>query len=209
MESFVLSLIRSFIIFGRNLVGVFNNPYVTYRKLTREETDLKQTVFIPLLVILYFAFVSALRVGVRNPFLITVKFNLLLLASVAGFAGILVLFYIGGSFMGGKGSIKQIYTLWIFSLIPTLVWFFATSILYLILPPPRTLSFAGKLYSVVYIAFSIATLLWKTILYYLTLRFSLKLDLSKIMKLSFLIVMFIYVYSILMYKWGIFRIPFI
>lgn len=209
MEKYVLSFLRSFIFFGRNAVGCINAPYVTYRKLSAAYTDLKQTVFIPVFVILYFIFVATIRNGIRNPYLLTVKFNFLLVAAVVGFLLMLGLFYFAGHLVGGKGNPRQIYTLWIFSLLPTLVWFFTASILYLILPPPRTMSFFGKLYSVVFIAFSIAVFLWKSILYYLTLRFSLKADLWKIIQISTLILPVVFVYSLIMYRLGIFRIPFI
>lgn len=209
MEKIALSFLRSFIFFGRNLVGCFNSPYSTYRKLAVQKTDLSQTIFIPLLVILYFIFVATIRTGLKNPFLLTVKFNTLLFVSVLGFMMMMVLFYLGGKLVGGKGTLRQIYTLWIFSLLPTLGWFFVTSILYLILPPPRTVSFLGKFYSVVFITFSLALLLWKSILYYLTLRFSLKLDLLRIFGISVFVIPVVSAYSLIMYRLGIFRIPFL
>lgn len=209
MEKLALSFIREFIIFAKNSAGSINSPYVTYRKLAGGHTDLKQTVFIPAFVIFYFIFVATIRNGIRNPYLLTVKFNFLLVAAVVGFLLMLGLFYFTGHLVGGKGNLRQIYTLWIFSLLPTLVWFFATSILYLILPPPRTVSFFGKLYSVVFITFSIAVFLWKIILYYLTLRFSLKVDLWKIVQISTVILPVVFTYSLIMYRLGIFRIPFI
>lgn len=209
MEKATLSFLRSFIFFGRNLVGCFNSPYLTYRKLVIQKTDLHQTIFIPLFVILYFIFVATIRTGLKNPFLLTVKFNTLLFVSVLGFLMMLALFYISGRLVGGKGTLRQIYVLWVFSLVPTLMWFFVTSILYLILPPPRTISFLGKFYSVVFITFSLAVLLWKSILYYLTLRFALKLDLLRIVGISVFIIPVIFVYSFIMYRLGIFRIPFI
>lgn len=205
----MLGFIRSFIFFGRNLLGCINNPYITYRRLSAEESDLEQTVFIPILVILYFIFIATLRFGMGNPFFLTVKFNTLLFSSLFGFAMMLGIFYIGGRLVGSKGPLKQIYLLWVYTLVPTLLWFFITSILYILLPPPRTMTFWGKLYSVVFVAFSIAVLFWKIILYYLTLRFSLKLDLARIIQISILVIPTVLIYSLLMYEWGIFRIPFI
>lgn len=209
MEKIILKIIRSFIFFGRNLLGCINNPYITYRNLSAGKTDIKQTVFIPMLVILYFIFVSTLRFGIRNPFFLTVKFNTLLFYSLFGFTMMLGLFYTGGRLVGSKCNIKKIYLLWVYTLIPTLFWFFATSVLYLILPPPRTLTFLGKFYSLVFIAFSIGVLFWKIILYYLTLRFSLKLDLTRIIQISTLVVPAVLVYSFIMYNLEIFRIPFL
>lgn len=209
MERLALSFIRSFIFFGRNTIGCFNSPYLTFRKLSSDKTDLHQTFFIPILVIFYFIFVTSIRSSLQNPFLLTLKFNFLIFSALLGFGGLISLFYISGKLVGGEGSLRQIYVLWIYSIIPTLVWFFTTSILYLIAPPPRTVSIWGKLYSVVFIAFSISVLMWKIILYYLTLRFSLKLDLWRIVLVSALVIPLVLIYSLLMYRWGIFRIPFL
>lgn len=205
----IFSPIKSFVLFSRNVIGCIQAPYATYRKLSSEKTDLRQTVFIPLLVVLYFIYVATLRTGLANPFLLTVKFNILIFASLSGFALMISLFYLGGKLTKGNGTLRQIYTLWVFSLIPTLTWFFASSILYILLPPPRTMSFLGKLYSVVFITFSLSVLLWKIILYYLTLRFSLKLDLWRILQISALVIPVVSVYTLLMYRWGAFRVPFI
>lgn len=209
MEKIALSLIRSFIFFGRSFLGCLNSPYFTFRKLAGEKAQLNQTIYVVLFIFLYFAWVATIRTGLQTPFLLTVKLNILLLASLLGFTGMVGLIFISGRIVGGRGSLRQIYMLWIYTYVPTLVWFFSTSILYLFLPPPRSMSILGKLYSVVFIAFSISVLLWKIILYYLTLRFSLKLDLWRIIQVSGLILPAILIYSLLMYRWGVFRIPFI
>lgn len=208
MESLILSLLRTSILFVRNAYNCFNAPYITYRKLSQEKAY-GQTVFIIMLVFFYFLFVSVFRNGLSNPFLLTVKFNSLVFSAIFLFLATIILIFIIGNIIGGRGKIGAIYTLWTFSLLPTLVWFFATSILYLILPPPRTLSFWGKLYSVVFAAFSLSLFFWKAILYYLTLRFALKVDLFRISLLTIILLPIIAVFSVSMYRMGIFRIPFI
>lgn len=209
MDKLILSSTRTVILFGRNLLGSINAPYVTYRKLSGENVKLHQTFVIIFIVVMYFLFVSTLRMGVHNPFLLTVKFNSLLAASTAGFVGMIILFYFLGKLTGGSGTLRKIYILWSFSLMPTLVWFFTTSFLYIILPPPRTISLLGKLYSGVFIAFSLSVFLWKIVLYYLTLRFSLRLDLWKIAQVSAVVIPAVIIYSLIMYRLGIFRIPFL
>lgn len=209
MEKLLLAFFRSFILFSRNLVGCINSPYVTYRRLSLEKKDLGQTIFIPFLVILYFIFATTIRSGIRNPYLLSMKFNTLLFVSAIGFASMVGLFYFLGNLFGGKASLRQIYLLWIYSLLPTVIWFFATSFLYLLFPPPRTLSILGKFYSVVFVSFSIAVLLWKIILYYLTLRFSFKIDLWKIIQISLVIAPFIGIYSSVLYRLGISKVPFL
>lgn len=209
IERLALTILRLFILFCRNTVGSLISPYTTYRRLLSETTDVRQTLFIPVLIIGYFIFAVTIRTGFDNPFLLTLKSNLLTFISFLGFFMMLGLFGLGGKLVGVEAKFRQIYILWIFSLIPTLVWFLVTSLLYIILPPPRTMSFSGKLFSVFFIGFSTAVLFWKIILYYLTLRFSLKIDLSKIVLISMVVFPMLAIYSILVYRLGIFRIPFV
>lgn len=209
MDKIAVLIVGNFLLFTRNTIGCFNSPYTTFRHLAQKEKSLIQTVFIFILVVLYFIFASFIRTGLRNPFLLTVKFNTLLLGATVGFLGMVLVLYYLGRLVGGKGKLSTIFTLWSFSVIPTLVWFLVTSLLYVFFPPPRTLSFLGKLYSVIYIVFSLSVFFWKLILYYLTLRFGQKLDFVKICAVSFLVSVYITLYSVVMYKGGVFRIPFI
>lgn len=209
MADLFLTLLKLSIFFGRNTIGCINRPYITYRKLSEERTDVRQTIYIFILAVSYFAFASLLRTGVRNPYLLTVKFNSLLLGGCFGFLASVFLLLVLGRLLGYKGSFKTLFILWAYSLLPTLVWFFLTSFAYLILPPPRTLSIWGKMYSVLFIAFSIALLSWKIILYFLTLRFGLRFGIGKIISISTVLAPFFIAYSVLMYRLGIFRIPFI
>lgn len=204
----VLKSIRLAVLFLRNTFGCVNSPYVTYRRLAAR-TSLFQTVFIFALVFAYFAFASAVRTGISNPYLLTLKFNSLILGWGIGFLGIITALYVLGRMAGSIVSFKTLFFLWSYTLLPTLVWFFLTSLMYLAFPPPRTLSMMGKLYSVLFISFSIGLLLWKIILYYLTLRFGAKLDLWRISLISAVLSPLIVGYSILMYRFGIFRIPFL
>ncbi|MCL4338414.1 YIP1 family protein [Patescibacteria group bacterium] len=209
MDVFVITFVRLLFFFTKNLIGCFNTPYLTYRKLLGEKSGIYQTGFIFILVISYFIFASALRVGVHSPLLLTLRLNLLLFSAAIGFIAMLFVIFMLGKTIGSSGRFIDVYKLWSFTLIPTIVWFFTTSLLYIIIPPPRTLSFLGKLFSVVFIAFSVSVFLWKAILYYLTLRFALRLDLAKIGFMTVVILPLLVVYSVLMYKLGIFRVPFI
>lgn len=209
MDKIAVFIIRGLLLFLRNIVGCVNSPYTAFRSLSQKEDNIFQTVFIFLLVIFYFIFASLLRVGVRNPFLLTVKFNTLFLGAVIGFLSLVLVIYYFGKLSGGKGKLNTIFTLWSFTLLPTLIWFLATSLLYIFLPPPRTLTILGKLYSIAFIAFSLSIFFWKLILFYLTLRFGHKLDFFKIILVSLAVSLFIALYSLVMYRWGVFRIPFI
>lgn len=209
MEKIVFDSLGLFIPFLKNAAGCIHNPYITYRKLATQKTDIRQTVYIFLFVIIYFLFASLTRMGIGNPYILTIQFNLLVLATLFGFLMTVLFIYYAGKIMKGTGDIQIILLLWSFTLIPTLVWFFVTSVVYIVLPPPRTLSLPGKLFSVIYSAFTISAFLWKIILSYLTLRFGMKLELIRITVISAVFAPLLLGFSVIMYKMGIFRVPFL
>lgn len=209
MHVSLLGVIRNFLLFLRNTVGCINNPYATYRRLADEKGRQWHSTFIFLFSIIYFLFASLVRIGKANPFLLTIQFNTLFLGGVLGFLTIVLSLFLLGKLVGGKGNIQSVFTLWSYTLLPTLVWFFTTSFLYIILPPPRTTSLSGKVYSVVFFSFSLALFFWKVILYYLTLRFGLRIDLFRILFISLVIVLEMVLFSLFMYRLAIFRIPFL
>lgn len=209
MSRLVITFLRLLIFFAKSTAGCINSPYTTYRKLADARTDVRQMMFIFLLAIGYFVFASLVRVGIHHPFLLTLKFNALIVGGGIGFAGMVGFLFILGRAVGGVGSFKTVSLLWAYSLLPTIIWFFTTSFFYLVLPPPRSLTILGKLFSVVFITFSLTLFLWKLILYYLTLRFGLRLDLLRIGIVSSVLIPAVLCYSVLMYRLGIFRVPFL
>ncbi len=96
-----------------------------------------------------------------------------------------------------------------YTLIPTLIWFSINSVLYAVLPPPRTLSLLGKGFSIVFICFSLTVLSWKIILEYLAIRFSTKFSFYPILYAFLLYLVIIIPYSLFLYSLGFFRIPFL
>lgn len=206
---FLWQFFYAFFLFLKNTFGCLNSPYITYRKLAQSKNAFSSLIFIFFLVFLYFSFSSFLRIGKFHPLLLTLKLNLLFLGAFLGFVLMVFSLYFLGKTVGGEGDWRKIILLWSYSLLPTLFWFFMTSFLSLLFPPPRTLSFLGKIYSLFFISFSLTLFFWKLILYYLTLRFGLKLDFLKILKVSFFLGPVVISYSILMYKLGIFKVPFI
>lgn len=196
------------ILFLKDFWGIVNTPYKTYRSLTLRK-ELGETFYIFLGIFFYFAWATLLRTKSLNPLFLTFNFTKLLAAAIFTFLLIILVIYFLGKVVGGKGTLKSVFITWAFSLIPTLFWFFTTSLFYIILPPPRTTRFLGVLFSLFYIAFSVSLFFWKGLLYFLTLRFSLKLDLSRIIFISAILLPLGILYSVLMYRLGIFRIPFI
>lgn len=194
--------------FFYNTIGTVTNPYVTFRAIAHEK---EKGHALPLFVLCaaYFIFASLLRTGSANPYLLTFRWYALLLAAAVGLVGMTTLLFAAARLVQGKGEWRTVFTLWSYTLLPTLLWFFATSILYLLVPPPRTLSIPGKTLSIVFLSFSIAAACWKLILYYLTLRFGMRLDLYRIGAVTIIITPILVLYALGMYRLGVFRIPFI
>jgi hypothetical protein len=166
-------------------------------------------LYIALALAVYFATATLVRTASFRPFLLTQQF--MVIASSVGVTYLLSigLFWFIGRRLGGKGKLSQFMLGWGYTLIPTLVWFWSTSLLYVLIPPPRTTSPEGMVFSVMYLLFSAMLLFWKVILSYLALRFGLRLDLAKIALVSSIVIPILVLYSIGMYWMGIFRIPFV
>ena len=177
--------------FGRTLVGIAMRPYETYRRIVGR-ASLWEMVYIAVLLSLYCVSARIQIVPVVLTYCMTVG-----------------IFWWIGRMMGAKGKLQGFMMGWGYTLIPTLVWFWGTSILYVLVPPPRTTSPQGLLFSVLYLLFSATLLFWKVTLSYLALRFGLRLDLGKISVVCAIALPFLMLYSIGMYRLGIFRIPFI
>lgn len=184
-------LLTAGIAFGRTLVGITTRPYETYRCLVDRAN--------PVELLFVFALVSAYAFFAR----IQVAPVVLAYGIAAG------LFWIAGRLLGARGALRGFAVGWSYTLVPTLIWFWGTSILYLFVPPPRTTNTAGILFSVFYLVFSATLLFWKITLAYLALRFGLKLDLAKISIACVVVLPILAAYSYWMYRLGIFRIPFI
>lgn len=194
--------------FGKNTVGVVTRPYATYRTIV-ESANLRELPSIAGLIAGYFAIASLVKVAAFRPFLLTREFMVLLGASVISYAFVVTLLWIAGRLVGGRGTLAGLASAWGYTLLPTVIWFFTTSALFVALPPPRTTSMAGIVFSGLFLVFSVMLLFWKLMLGYLTLRFGLKLDLVRILVVAGIVVPILGIYSVGMYRIGIFRVPFI
>ncbi len=201
-------LVSAGIAFGRNMIGIITRPYETYRRIVDGGT-LWELTYIGVLLACYFALASLVKTAAFRPFLLTRQFMVLGAAAGITYIGILGLLRIIGLRLGGRGTLRGLAVAWGYTLIPTLAWFLTTSILYVLIPPPRTTSMAGVVFSGLYLVFSATIFFWKLTLAYLTLRFGLKLDLKKILIVAGIMIPLLGVYSVGMYRMGIFRIPFL
>jgi len=200
MVSEIIKIITAFILVIRNFIFLIFSPYKTIRKISIK-SDYYQIGIIFFLVFIYFKFIYYLR---ADPHPATFVFLIFLIN---------FLLTTGFFYLVSKNSEKVNFRSFVFtfsySLFPTLIWFLTNSILYILFPPPRFPSLLGKGFSIFFITFSISLLVWKLILFYLSLRFSTKLNFFRIIYLIILYLMWFVPLSIFFYYFKIFRIPFI
>lgn len=194
--------------FGRNTIGLVVRPYETYRRIV-DRGSLWELVYIAVLAILYFGLASMVKVAAFRPFLLTKQFVLLGAAAMTTYVFVVVAVWVVGQRIGGKGTFGGVVLGWAYTMLPTTLWFLATSILYVVLPPPRTTSIAGVTFSIVFLVFSATLFFWKLTLGYLTLRFGLKLDLARILLVVAVVSPVMGAWSHGMYRLGIFKVPFL
>jgi hypothetical protein len=200
MVSEIIKIITAFILVIRNFIYLIFSPYKTIRKISSED-DYYQIGIIFFLVFVYFKFIYYLR---TDPHPATFVFLIFLIN---------FLLTTGFFYLVSKNTEKVNFRSFVFtfsySLFPTLIWFLTNSILYILFPPPRFSSLLGKGFSIFFITFSISLLVWKLILFYLSLRFSTKFTFFRIVYLIMLYLAWFIPLSIFLYHFKIFRIPFI
>jgi len=176
-------------------------PYKTMRKISREK-DFSQIVILLGLIFVYFQLSHYYRKEDFSGLIVYLIF-LFGLFSTTGF------FYFIARVFRQKTTFLSFLFCFTYSMVPTLIWFMSNFILYLVLPPPRTMSILGKGFSIFFTAYSLSLLLWKVILFFLSVRFSSRLPFFKILYMIFLYLCWFVPYSIVLYQLKIFRVPFI
>lgn len=194
--------------FGRNLIGIIFRPYETYRRIV-EHGNLFEIIYVAGCLTFYFAIASLVKTASFRPFLLTAVFMKLAFAAAGSFLVAVAILWLASRLVGGRGTLRGLALGWAYTLIPTLLWFLTTSLLYVLLPPPRTPSFLGVLFSLIYLVFSTTLFFWKVTLAYLTLRFGMRLDLPRILLVAGASLPFVAIYSFGMYRLGVFRVPFL
>ena len=197
----IIEILTSFLIVFRRFFFLIFFPYKTMRKIAAEK-DFWQIVILFSLVFIYFKFAYFLR---DKPYPATFTFLVFFLHFFLS----TLFFYLLSWFSEKDLKLSSFIFTFSYSLLPTLLWFLSTSILYIILPPPRTFSLLGRAFSIFFIAYSFSLLAWKIILLYLAVRFSTKLNFYRIVYLMILYLIWFIPYCLLLYYNRIFRIPFI
>ena len=203
-KKILVNCLSSFLIVINRFVGLIFNPYKTMRKISVEK-DYYQPAFIIGIIFIYFKFIYYLRDKIYPATLIYFLFIINILLTVIFF------YLLSKLFSKNKKEISFSSFIFTFSysLLPTLIWFLSTSILFIFLPPPRTFSILGKGFSIFFVAYSLSLLIWKLILAYLAIRFSSKQNFFKILTMVIYYLIWFIPYSIFLYQFKLFRIPFI
>lgn len=200
----LVDFLSSFLLLSNRFVGLILNPYKTMRKISLEK-DYWQPGIIIGLIFIYFKFIYYLRDKIYPATFIYVSFVINFFLTVTFFYLVSKLF--------SKNKKEVIFSNFLFtfsySLLPTLVWFLLTSFLFIFIPPPRTFSLLGKGFSIFFITYSSSLLIWKLLLFYLAVRFSSKQNFYKVIYMILLYLLWFTPYSIFLYSFKLFRIPFI
>lgn len=186
------SLFASLFIVLRRSILLILTPYKTMRKISTE-TDYLQLFWIGLFTALYFFIAGFTKI----------------LTFLIMFLGTIALMYAVGR--GWKKAVKvsEIVFAFSYSMLPTAIWFYLSLLLFYLLPPPRTSSLQGKIFSALYVSFSLSLLFWKLILTYLAVRFSLKLGFYSSIFVLALYVLCMLTISYFAFVLGLSKVPFI
>lgn len=202
------SVVVNGVSFGRTCIGLVTKPYETYRRIVHHGKS-GELGFIALLLGLYFAIASMVKVAAFRPFLLTQQFVVLVCGALSGALVATLSLAVAGRVFGARANLTALLLSWAYTLIPTVCWFFVTSFLYLLLPPPRTTSVLGVTFSLLFLVFSATLLWWKVTVSYLTIRFGLKLDLGKSIVVAALCAPGVALWAWTMYSIGVFKVPFL
>jgi len=203
-KKILVNFLASFFVLLKRFILLIISPYKTMRKISYEK-DYYQPIIIISLVFIYFKFIYYLRDKIYPATLIYFLFIINVLLTVIFF------YLLSKLFSNNKKEItfsSFVFT-FSYSLFPTIIWFLSTSILYIFLPPPRTFLILGKGFSIFFVAYSMSLLIWKLIIGYLAMRFSSKQNFFKIIYMIILYLIWFIPYSIFLYQFKLFRIPFI
>lgn len=200
-KTFFIDVLASFVLVLKRVVFLIFYPYKTMRLIAKESDDL-QIAIIFLFVFFYYLLLPTVKPEVTSP---VVQFGMVLFH----YLGTVLFAYIFGRILQPETRMKPLLYLFAYALIPTIIWFYMTSFLYFILPPPRNFTFLGTSFSVVFITVSVSLLAWKVILWYLAVRFGTKLNFYAIVFMALLYLAVVIPYSFYLYQFGFFRIPFI
>lgn len=167
-----------------------------------KEQDIWQIFIIFITIIIYYFGLEHVKNIPYPPF---VQFCVV----VFNYIGTIAFVYIFSSILAKKPPVQPFFYLFAYSLIPTIIWFYLNTTLFILVPPPRNVTLLGKIFSIVFITLSVSLLAWKVILLYLAVRFATGLKFYNILFVLTLYISLVIPYSLFLYHAGFFRIPFL
>lgn len=201
IRKYLADFLATLIIVFRRFVFLLILPYRTMRQISQEKDPW------PIFVIFIFAFIYFKFIYfIRYPFYPATLIFFIFLVNFSLTSGF---FYFLARFYNPKIKFVSVALLFAYSLLPTFIWFYSTSLIYFVLPPPRSWSLTGQIFSIFYLAYSFSLLFWKIILVYLAIRFSSRANFYQICYQLLLYLIWFIPLAIFFYQFRFFRIPFI
>lgn len=196
-EKLFIKLCAAVILVIRTGIQLIFLPYITMRDIVNKTGKAEVGILVSLCFVYFF--VSSY-----------IRFNVYIFISG-------IIFYCGSIFfftvLPGKNTIaerlKKYVRSWSYTLFPTLLWFYTNALLFILLPPPRTVSLLGKTFSIFFITFSLSLFVWKLILIYLSIRFSSRIGLYRVFYYLMIYILLLIPISYCFYILGFSRIPFV
>lgn len=208
VSKIVSDLIKGFYYLIKNLYGTITHPYLTWRKLSREP-HLITSLGLLSITILVFNLRSPIKYGLPDNLInIFVHVGKNTFISFGGYLlSVTIIYYLANRHK--NVSFKNIFCVWIYSYLPTLIWFLSTQWFYLILPPPRTTHWLGIMFTLFYLSFSISLLAWKLLLLWLTNQITCQLSPKQNFGASLMAILALANLSYVFYKFNWWGIPFL
>lgn len=210
MEHRLLSFFVSCVLVIRNTFRLLYDPYKTMRSIAKEN-DYFQVGIILVICCGYFAYAASIRSKTIDPFTITPSALVAASAFVINFLLSVCLLYVFGRIFEVKQThlVRRLLHLSAYSLQPAFIWFMLTSTFFWLIPPPRHETPLGFLFSIFFIFYSLILLDLRIMMLYMTIRFALRTSFLNTVKIMATFLSLFLPYSLLLYKLGIFRVPFI
>lgn len=201
-NNFFSSFFASVLVVPQRIIQLIRSPYKTMRLIVQEQ-DAIQSFVILFGILLYAVWAYSIRADSLLPWTLLTVVIIQLYIKAVFFSRVLL-------FLGmPQKPIRSFFNAYSYTLAPTLLWFLFNSVLFVILPPPRTFSLLGRSFTIFYFTFGILVLSWKIILEYLATRFVSKLSPIKIVYAWMLFLVFLLPYMYLVYQLQIVRLPLI
>lgn len=192
----------------KNLLGTITHPYLTWKHLTREHYLPSVLMFFTAIAI--FNFRAPLKSGLpdsaQTAFL-TIITNLI--TSIGGYLIVTLLITSLARYFKSQVKFTLILQIWIYSYLPTVIWFLTTQSAYLLLPPPRTSSPLGIIFTIIYLAFSLSLLVWKLLLLWLTFQIPANLSPQQSFVSTLIVILTVACYWYLFFRQHLWGIPFL